>query len=99
MVAEWRQNVRRVLSALIEHCSRAEISFLCVPLLQFAWKVPVEHFECPLTVRDLFVRYPDDIESYRPLDQRDVLCAPCDGLARAIDSRQTHVKRGVDVDD
>lgn len=96
----WRRRVRRALSALVEHCARHELSFVVVPLLHALWRVPIEHFETPTTVRDLFVRYPDDIDVFRPRETcEEYVCAPCDGTRRPLGPRDARVKRDVRVGD
>ncbi len=84
---------------LVEHITRHKMSLLAVPILQRLWNVPVEHFGTPDTVRDLFVRFPDDIDLYRPIEKDAVVCAPCDGLAKLVTSSEDSVKKNVIVRD
>lgn len=83
-------------SRLVEATTRHPLSGALVPLFQLLWEIPVAHFVTPTTVRDLFVRYPDDIDAYRPTTP-DVMCRPCDGFVRIVKSGDERVKPRVRV--
>lgn len=89
--------VSKLYNNAVEAMTRHDLSSLAVPFLYWAWNIPIEHFPVPDNVRDLFVRYPDDIDVYRPVTDESV-ANPCDGYVRIVTSERMRVKRGVRVD-
>ena len=85
--------MRLLATRLLREIASHPLSELAVPLFQWIWRIPVEHFLTPRTMRELFVRFPVDIASYRPIDASARVSYPCDGIVTAIEASDQVVKQ------